>query len=75
MASTAHLLVWGLLAATGVKGQDFGGGSRDDDAFSYVQPKNTTILGQYGHSPAVYPSRKTSLPVPYCAVLLTLLLT
>lgn len=25
--------------------------------FSYVQPLNTTILGQYGHSPAVYPSR------------------
>lgn len=24
--------------------------------FSYIQPLNTTILGQYGHSPAVYPS-------------------
>lgn len=26
--------------------------------FSYVQPLNTTILGNYGHSPAVHPSRK-----------------
>ncbi|KAL4914695.1 glycoside hydrolase superfamily [Aspergillus aurantiobrunneus] len=56
MASTAHLLVWGLLAATGARGQDFGGGSRDEDAFSYVQPEDTTILGPYGHSPPVYPS-------------------
>ncbi|KAL4797172.1 glycoside hydrolase superfamily [Aspergillus venezuelensis] len=56
MASTSQLLVWGLLAATGVNGQNFGGGSRGEDAFSWVQPKNTTILGSYGHSPAVYPS-------------------
>ncbi|KAL4784006.1 glycosyl hydrolase family 3 N terminal domain-containing protein [Aspergillus varians] len=56
MASTAHLLVWGLLAATGVRGQNFDGPARADDAFTYVQPKNTTILGQYGHSPPVYPS-------------------
>ncbi|KAK4119660.1 glycoside hydrolase family 3 protein [Parathielavia appendiculata] len=27
-----------------------------ETGFSYVQPLNTTILGQYGHSPAVYPS-------------------
>jgi beta-glucosidase len=52
----AHLLALGLLA-TAVTGQDFGGGSRDEDAFSYVQPENTTILGPYGHSPAVLPSR------------------
>ncbi|KAL4927617.1 beta-glucosidase [Aspergillus undulatus] len=56
MASTSQLLLWGLLAATGANGQNFGGGARDEDAFSWVQPKNTTILGQYGHSPAVYPS-------------------
>ncbi|KAL3469791.1 glycosyl hydrolase family 3 N terminal domain-containing protein [Aspergillus californicus] len=55
MARTAHLLV-GLLAATTARAQDFDGGARDDDAFSYVQPRNTTILGAYGHSPAVYPS-------------------
>ncbi|KAL3457009.1 putative beta-glucosidase G [Aspergillus heterothallicus] len=55
----AHLLALGLLA-TAVSGQNFGGSARDEDAFSYVQPKNTTILGPYGHSPAVYPSPRTS---------------
>ncbi|RDW90700.1 beta-glucosidase [Aspergillus mulundensis] len=55
-ASTSQLLTWGLLAASGAQAQNYGGGSRSDDAFSYVQPKNTTILGAYGHSPAVYPS-------------------
>ncbi|OGM49505.1 beta-glucosidase G [Aspergillus bombycis] len=56
MASIAHLIVSGLLAATAVNGQDYGGSGRGEDAFSYVQPLNTTILGQYGHSPAVLPS-------------------
>ncbi|QMW39247.1 beta-glucosidase G [Aspergillus flavus] len=56
MASIAHLVVSGLLAATAVNGQNYGGSGRSDDAFSYVQPRNTTILGQYGHSPAVLPS-------------------
>lgn len=57
MASIAHLVVSGLLAATAVNGQNYGGSGRSDDAFSYVQPRNTTILGQYGYSPAVLPSR------------------
>ncbi|KAI1343480.1 beta-glucosidase-related glycosidase [Xylariaceae sp. FL0016] len=39
-----------------VYSQDFSGSDRDSDAFSYVQPLNTTILGPYGHSPAVLPS-------------------
>ncbi|KAE8333038.1 putative beta-glucosidase G [Aspergillus sergii] len=56
MASIAHLVLSGLLAATAVNGQDYGGSGRSGDAFSYVQPRNTTILGQYGHSPAVLPS-------------------
>ncbi|KAJ9143384.1 Beta-glucosidase 2 [Pleurostoma richardsiae] len=43
-----------------VRAQDFSGGDRDSDAFSYVQPLNTTILDQYGHSPPVYPSPQTS---------------
>ncbi|KAI0869554.1 beta-glucosidase-related glycosidase, partial [Hypoxylon argillaceum] len=30
------------------------------DVFSYVQPLNTTILGPYGNSPAVYPSPNTT---------------
>lgn len=45
-----------LLAAANA--QAFDAGSRSDDAFSYVQPLNTTILTEYGSSPAVYPSRK-----------------
>jgi hypothetical protein len=47
-----------LLAA--VNAQNFDGGSRGEDAFEYVQPVNTTILTEYGSSPAVYPSRKLS---------------
>ncbi|KAJ5762477.1 uncharacterized protein N7511_005859 [Penicillium nucicola] len=51
-----QLMLSALLAATAVNGQSFDGTSRSEDAFSYVQPKNTTILGAYGHSPAVLPS-------------------
>jgi beta-glucosidase len=47
-----------LLAA--VNAQNFEGGGRGEDAFEYVQPLNTTILTEYGSSPAVYPSRKFS---------------
>lgn len=53
-----QLVLSGLLAATVVNGQSYDGTSRSEDAFSYVQPKNTTILGPYGHSPAVLPSRR-----------------
>ncbi|KAL5356253.1 putative beta-glucosidase G [Aspergillus floccosus] len=56
MANIAHLIVSGLLAATVAHGQQYEGSSRSEDAFSYIQPRNTTILGQYGHSPAVLPS-------------------
>ncbi|OGM48425.1 hypothetical protein ABOM_003397 [Aspergillus bombycis] len=31
-------------------------GTRSADAFQWIQPANTTILGEYGHSPPVYPS-------------------
>jgi beta-glucosidase len=47
-----------LLAA--VNAQNFAGGDRTEDAFQYIQPLNTTILTEYGSSPAVYPSRKLS---------------
>lgn len=57
MARVAQFVVSGLLAATLANGQSFDGGTRSEEAFSYVQPKNTTILGPYGHSPAVLPSR------------------
>ncbi|KAJ6185947.1 hypothetical protein N7519_007248 [Penicillium mononematosum] len=56
MARVAQFVVSGLLAATVANGQSFDGTSRSEDAFSYVQPENTTILGPYGHSPAVLPS-------------------
>ncbi|KAH6893132.1 beta-glucosidase-related glycosidase [Thelonectria olida] len=56
MAPVLSLLVSGLLAASAVNGQSYDSGTRDEDAFSYVQPLNTTILGPYGHSPAVLPS-------------------
>lgn len=54
MASLKSVLVSGLLAAS-VNAQAYDSGDRSEEAFSWVQPKNTTILGQYGHSPA-YPS-------------------
>ncbi|EFX04586.1 beta-glucosidase 2 [Grosmannia clavigera kw1407] len=60
---TSAFLCLALSALTqlpGARGQDFSGSSRDSSAFSYVQPLNTTILGQYGHSPAVYPSPATT---------------
>lgn len=41
-----------------VVAQAYDSATRDEDAFSYVQPLNTTILGQYGHSPEVLPSRE-----------------
>ncbi|KAE8130674.1 glycoside hydrolase superfamily [Aspergillus pseudotamarii] len=31
-------------------------GARSPDAYQWIQPANTTILGEYGHSPPVYPS-------------------
>lgn len=36
-------------------------GSRSPDAFQWIRPANTTILGEYGHSPPVYPSRQSVL--------------
>ncbi|KAM0346671.1 hypothetical protein ACHAPU_005383 [Fusarium lateritium] len=51
MASLRSVLVSGLLAAT-ANAQAYDAGDRSDEAFSWVQPKNTTILGQYGHSPS-----------------------
>lgn len=57
MASVLSLVVSGLLAASTVNAQNYGSNGREGDAFSYVQPLNTTILGPYGHSPAVLPSR------------------
>ena len=57
MAPFRSLLLNALLLAPAIDAQIYNGGGRDEDAFEYVQPLNTTILGPYGHSPAVLPSR------------------
>jgi beta-glucosidase len=61
MAAFLSSLLAGSALLTAANAQDFSGGGASDGAFSYVQPLNTTILGEYGHSPAVYPSRKFSI--------------
>ncbi|KAK2023098.1 glycosyl hydrolase family 3 N terminal domain-containing protein [Colletotrichum zoysiae] len=60
MSAALSLFLSCLLLAPSVSAQDFGAGERANGAFSYVQPLNTTILGPYGHSPAVYPSPNTT---------------
>ncbi|KAE8148639.1 glycosyl hydrolase family 3 N terminal domain-containing protein [Aspergillus avenaceus] len=58
---TDAMLLSGLLLAPSVSGST---GQTPIDhpgkPFSYVQPRNTSILTPYGHSPAVHPSPKTS---------------
>ncbi|KAI1496236.1 putative beta-glucosidase G [Biscogniauxia marginata] len=56
MAPVISRLLSSLLLTSFATAQDFGSGGRSEDSFSYVQPLNTTILGGYGHSPAVLPS-------------------
>ncbi|KAJ4235417.1 hypothetical protein NW760_004958 [Fusarium oxysporum] len=53
------LILSGLLLAP-VAAQVYMGQERDPNSFTWVQPLNTTILGQYGHSEPVYPSPHTS---------------
>ncbi|KAM0275146.1 hypothetical protein ACHAQH_007520 [Verticillium albo-atrum] len=59
MASFSTLYLSGLLLASTANAQLSWYGERDKNAFTYVQPRNTTILGQYGHSEAVFPSPLT----------------
>lgn len=58
MPSTSHLLVCSLLTTAVVNCQQYDPSPQSLDAFTYVQPRNTTILGPYGHSPPILPSRK-----------------
>lgn len=60
MTSTLSRFFPAILLISPVIAQAYGSGDREEDAFSWVQPLNTTILGPYGHSPAVLPSRKIS---------------
>jgi beta-glucosidase len=48
MAALLPLLL--PLLAPIVNAQSYDAAVRNEDAFSYVQPLNTTILGAYGHS-------------------------
>lgn len=59
MTVISSLLVSGLLTAAAVNGQQYDQPPRGPGAFTYVQPRNTTILGPYGHSPSVLPSRES----------------
>ncbi|PVH95984.1 glycoside hydrolase family 3 protein [Periconia macrospinosa] len=56
MAAFLSSVIAGSALLSAVTAQNFDGGASSDEGFSWVQPKNTTILGEYGHSPAVYPS-------------------
>ena len=56
MAALLPLLL--PLLVPGTNAQAYDAADRSESAFSYVQPLNTTILGAYGHSPPVLPSRK-----------------
>ncbi|KAL5115173.1 hypothetical protein ACEQ8H_006927 [Pleosporales sp. CAS-2024a] len=60
MAALVASLLTSSALLHAVSAQDFGGAAREQTAFSYIQPVNTTILTQYGSSPAVYPSPQTS---------------
>jgi beta-glucosidase len=64
-ASFLSVALSGSALLTAVNAQNFAGGGRDESAFQYIQPLNTTILTEYGSSPAVYPSRKLNSPDPW----------
>lgn len=64
MAITSALLASSLLLAPLAAAQSYTPGERSGDAFEWIQPLNTTIYGQYDHSPAVLPSRESSQAQP-----------
>jgi hypothetical protein len=59
-SSTMAALLSALAVLSVVNAQAFDSGNRGEDAFSWVQPLNTTILDEYNSSPPVFPSRKCS---------------
>jgi hypothetical protein len=63
--TTRSVLACGLLLGSAARAQWNDPQSSSSSGFSYVQPLNTTILGQYGHSPAVYPSRTSRCNVAF----------
>ncbi|KAF1952829.1 hypothetical protein CC80DRAFT_478566 [Byssothecium circinans] len=54
MFSTSIVAASALLSTA--TAQNFGGSGPSSGGFTYMQPLNTTIFGEYGHSEAVYPS-------------------
>lgn len=52
-ASVLRTVVAVLAVAGAVQAQN------DEERFTWVQPADTVILGPYGHSPPVYPSRES----------------
>ncbi|KAF2824218.1 hypothetical protein CC86DRAFT_52089 [Ophiobolus disseminans] len=56
MAAILSSLLAGSALLGAVRAQDPFSAVRSEDAFQYVQPLNTTILTEYGSSPAFYPS-------------------
>ena len=64
MTKSLALLLSGLLLAPVAEAQAYDAGERSEGDFNWVQPLNTTILGPYGHSPAVYPSRMSFFDPP-----------
>lgn len=58
---TLSALACGLLLSSAARAQWNEPQASQEEGFSYVQPLDTIILGQYGHSPAVYPSRMCGL--------------
>jgi hypothetical protein len=57
-SSTMAALLSALALLSTVNAQAYDASDRASDAFSWVQPLNTTILDEYNSSPPVYPSRK-----------------
>lgn len=64
MAIISTVLSGLLLLAAPIDAQVYMGEERSPDAFTWVQPLNTTILGQHGHSGPVYPSRMFMPSIP-----------
>lgn len=61
MLSPKSVSLTGLLLVASASAQVYNPPGRSEDAFTWVQPEDTVILGQYGHSEPVYPSRESKI--------------
>ena len=62
MISPKTLSLTALLLGATANAQVYETGGRSEDAFSWIQPEDTTILDQYNSSEPVYPSRESVSP-------------